>query len=449
VSILSNEKLTFKGGTHPPHSKKATEKLALEKANAPKVVVIPMQQHIGAPCDPVVAVGDEVKVGQKIGEAKGFVSVPVHSSVSGKVTAIEPRMYSGGTKVTCVVIESDMQDTIHESIKSKGSLESLSADDIKNIIKEAGIVGMGGAAFPTHVKLAPPPDKNVDTVILNGAECEPYLTADHRLMIENPEDVVYGLQGLMKALNVSKGYIGIEDNKMDAVEIMRKAAAGKPGIEVVVLHAKYPQGAEKQLIYACTKREVPTGGLPADAGVVVNNVGTAAAVANAIKTGMPLVERIVTITGEGINNPKNLLVKIGTSFKEIIDQCGGFKEKPLKIIAGGPMMGIAQFHIDIPVIKGTSGILVLSVEEARLPEASNCIRCGKCVEVCPINLMPASLGAFAQLDNFDQAESLHAMDCIECGSCSFVCPAKRPLVESIRLAKREIVAKRRKAQAKQ
>jgi electron transport complex protein RnfC len=448
VSILSNEKLTFKGGTHPPHSKKATEKLALEKANAPKVVVIPMQQHIGAPCDPVVAVGDEVKVGQKIGEAKGFVSVPVHSSVSGKVTAIEPRMYSGGTKVTCVVIESDMQDSIHESVKSKGSLESLSADDIKNIIKDAGIVGMGGAAFPTHVKLAPPPDKNVDTVILNGAECEPYLTADHRLMLENPEDVVYGLQALMKALNVSKGYIGIEDNKMDAIEIMEKAAAGKTGIKVVALHAKYPQGAEKQLIYACTKREVPTGGLPADAGVVVNNVGTAAAVAKAIKTGMPLVERIVTITGEGINNPKNLLVKIGTSFKEIIDQCGGFKETPLKIIAGGPMMGIAQFHIDIPVIKGTSGILVLSVAEARLPEASNCIRCGKCVEVCPINLMPAGLSAHAMLDNFDQAESLHAMDCIECGSCSFVCPAKRPLVESIRLAKREIIAKRKKAQAK-
>ncbi len=442
------EKLTFKGGTHPPHSKKATEKVALEKANAPKVVVIPMQQHIGAPCDPIVNVGDEVKVGQKIGEAKGFVSVPVHSSVSGKVIAIEPRLYSGGTKVTCVVIESDMQDTVHESVKSKGSLESLSADDIKTIIKEAGIVGMGGATFPTHVKLAPPPDKNVDTVILNGAECEPYLTSDHRLMLESPEDVVLGLQALMKALNVKKGFIGIEDNKLDALEIMQKAAAGKEGIKVVALHAKYPQGAEKQLIYACTGREVPSGGLTADAGCVVNNVGTAAAIANAIRTGMPLVERIVTITGEGINNPKNLVVKIGTSFKEVVEQCGGFKGNPQKLIAGGPMMGIAQFHLDIPVIKGTSGILVLSEKEAKLPESSNCIRCGKCVEVCPINLMPASLSAHALLDRFDQAEGLHAMDCIECGSCSFVCPAKRPLVESIRLAKREILAKRRKAQAK-
>lgn len=443
------KKLTFKGGTHPPHSKKATEKIALTKAEPPKTVVIPMQQHIGAPCDPIVNIGDEVKVGQKIGEAKGFVSVPVHSSVSGKVIAIEPRMYTGGTKVTCVVIENDMQDKIHESVSSKGSLESLSADDIKNIIKEAGIVGMGGAAFPTHVKLAPPPEKKVDTVILNGAECEPYLTADHRLMLESPEDVVFGLQALMKALNVQKGYIGIEDNKLDAIEIMQKAAAGKAGVEVVALHAKYPQGAEKQLIYACTKREVPSGGLPADVGVVVNNVGTAAAIGNTIKTGMPLVERIVTITGEGIKNPKNMLIKIGTSFMEVVDQCGGFKGNPQKIIAGGPMMGIAQFNLDVPVIKGTSGILILGEEESRLPEATNCIRCGKCVGVCPINLMPASLSAYSLLNNFAQAESLNAMDCIECGSCSFVCPAKRPLVESIRLAKREIVAKRKKAQAKQ
>ncbi|OGO76658.1 MAG: electron transporter RnfC [Clostridiales bacterium GWB2_37_7] len=441
------KKLTFKGGTHPPHSKKATEKLALEKANAPKIVVIPMQQHIGAPCDPIVAVGDEVKVGQKIGEAKGFVSVPVHSSVSGKVTAIEPRLYSGGTKVTCVVIESDMQDTIHESVTSKGSLEALSADDIKNIIKEAGIVGMGGAAFPTHVKLAPPPEKNVDTVILNGAECEPYLTADHRLMLENPEDVVYGLQAFMKALNVSKGYIGIEDNKMDAIEAMEKAAQGKEGIEVVALHAKYPQGAEKQLIYACTKREVPSGGLPADARVVVNNVGTAAAVAKAIKTGMPLVERIVTITGEGISNPKNLFVKIGTSFREVIEQCGGFKGNPQKIIAGGPMMGIAQFNIDIPVIKGTSGILTLSENELQLSDPLACIKCGRCIEVCPIGLLPTKLESFSSRNMLMEAENYHVLDCIECGSCSFICPAKRRLVESIRLGKAQVMAEKRKAKA--
>lgn len=440
--------LTFKGGTHPPHSKKATENLALERANDPKIVVIPMQQHIGAPCDPVVKVGDEVKVGQKIGEAKGFVSVPVHSSVSGKVIAVEPRLYTGGMKVPCVIIESDMQNTVYEGIAPKGDLTGLSAEDIKNIIKDAGIVGMGGATFPTHVKLAPPPEKNVDTVILNGAECEPYLTADHRLMLEQPEDVVFGLQALMKALGVKKGFIGIETNKPDAIEKIYNAAKGCEGIEVVALKTKYPQGAEKQLIYACTGREVPSGGLPADAGVVVNNVGTAAAVSKAIKTGMPLIERIVTITGAGVNNPKNLIVKIGTPFSEVIEQCGGLKGNVGKVIAGGPMMGITQFSLDVPVIKGTSGILILSEAEARLPEPSACIRCGKCVEACPINLMPINISAYSLASRFEQAESFNALDCIECGSCSFVCPAKRPLVDSIRVAKREILARRKKAQSK-
>lgn len=448
MSKLNIRTLTFKGGTHPPHSKKATESLAIERANEPKVVVIPMQQHIGAPCEPIVQVGDEVKVGQKIGEPKGFVSSPVHSSVSGKVVAVEPRLYSGGMAVPCVVIESDMQNTVSSEIAPKGDLPGLSSEEVKSIIKEAGIVGMGGATFPTHVKLAPPPDKKVDTVILNGAECEPYLTSDHRLMLEYPEDVVFGLQALMKALGVQKGYIGIETNKPDAIEKVYEAAKGIEGIEVVALKTKYPQGAEKQLIYACTKREVPSGGLPADAGVVVNNVGTAAAVATAIKTGMPLIERIVTITGEGVNNPKNLIVRIGTSFREIIEQCGGLKGTVGKIIAGGPMMGITQFSLDIPAIKGTSGILVLSEDEARLPAPSNCIRCGKCVETCPINLMPANISACSLANKHEQAEALNAMDCIECGSCSFVCPAKRPLVDSIRVSKREILARRKKAQSK-
>lgn len=448
MSKLNIRTLTFKGGTHPPDSKKATESLPIERANEPKVVVIPMQQHIGAPCEPIVQIGDEVKVGQKIGEAKGFVSVPVHSSVSGKVTAVEPRLYSGGMAVPCIVIESDMQNIVSDQVVPKGDLTGLSAEDIKNIIKEAGIVGMGGATFPTHVKLAPPPDKKVDTVILNGAECEPYLTSDHRLMLEYPENVVFGLQALMKALGVKKGYIGIETNKPDAIEKVFEAAKDVADIEVVALKTKYPQGAEKQLIYACTGREVPSGGLPADAGVVVNNVGTAAAVAKAIKTGMPLIERIVTVTGAGVNSPKNLLVKIGTSFRDIIEQCGGLKGKVGKVIAGGPMMGITQFSLDIPAIKGTSGILVLSEEEARLPEPSNCIKCGKCVETCPINLMPVNISMYSLANRHDQAEALNAMDCIECGSCSYVCPAKRPLVDSIRVSKREILARRKKAQSK-
>jgi len=440
--------LSFKGGAHPPHSKEATEKSAIIKAKSPNVVVIPMQQHIGAPCEPIVKIGDEVKVGQKIGEPKGFVSSPIHSSISGKVMAVEPRLYSGGTKVNCVVIENDMKDTRLDTIIPKGNLQDLSSEQIKEIIKEAGIVGMGGATFPTHVKLALPPGKKVDTVILNGAECEPYLTSDHRLMLENPEAVVFGLKALMKALNVNKGFIGIETNKPDALEAVYNAAKNEEGIEVVALKTKYPQGAEKQLINACTGREVPSGGLPADVGVVVNNVGTAAAVADAIMIGMPLVQRIVTVTGKGIKNPKNLLVNIGTSFREVINECGGFSENVGKVIAGGPMMGIAQFSIDIPVIKGTSGILVLTEDDAKLPEPSNCIRCGKCVTVCPINLMPLHISNYSLLDKFDQAEEVNAMDCIECGSCSFVCPAKRPLVDSIRVAKREILAKRKKAQSK-
>lgn len=446
--MLNIRTLTFKGGTHPPHNKETTEKLSISRAKAPKTVVIPMQQHIGAPCESLVKIGDEVRVGQKIGEAKGFVSVPVHSSISGKVIGIEPRLTSGGSAVSCVIIENDMSDTVFEDVCPRGSLEQLSSEQIMNIIKEAGIVGMGGATFPTHVKISPPPGKNVDTVILNGAECEPYLTSDHRLMIERPEDVVFGLMAFMKVLNVKKGFIGIENNKPDAIEAVYSVAKDKEGIEVVALKTKYPQGAEKQLIHACTGREVPSGGLPADAGVVVNNVGTAAAVADAIKKGMPLIERIVTVTGKGVNEPKNLLVKIGTSFREVIDECGGFKGTPGKIIAGGPMMGIAQFSIDVPVIKGTSGILVLTEEEAKLPEPLNCIRCGKCIEACPINLMPIYISNYSLGDKFEQAEAANAMDCIECGSCSFICPAKRPLVDSIRVAKREILAKRKKAQSK-
>ncbi|KXG77076.1 electron transport complex subunit RsxC [Thermotalea metallivorans] len=435
--------LSFRGGVHPPHFKEATARLKVEKAKEPQIVTIPLQQHIGAPCEPIVKVGDKVKVGQKIGEATGFVSVPVHSSVSGEVKQVT-RLLTPTGETTCVVIESDGLNTVHENVVPKGDIGSLSGKEILDIIKEAGIVGMGGAAFPTHVKLSPPPEKKIETVILNGAECEPYLTADHRLMLENPGDIVYGLKAMMKVLNVSKAYIGIEDNKPDAIENMKKAVEKEKGIEVVGLHTKYPQGAEKQLIYACTKKEVPSGGLPMDVGVVVNNVGTAAAIATAIKTGMPLIERIATITGKGVKEPKNLLVKIGTSFKEIIEQCGGYNGNPGKIIMGGPMMGLAQYTDEIPVVKGTSGILVLTPEEARLPEPKPCIRCGKCVEICPAFLQPLYISAYALQNMHETAEKYNALDCIECGSCSFICPSKRPLLQSIRVSKREIIAKKRK-----
>lgn len=441
--------LTFRGGIHPPYKKEYSNQKAIEKAENPKVVYIPLQQHIGAPASPIVQVGDSVKVGQKIGEQQGFVSCNVHSSVSGKVIAIKECEVAGGTGV-CVVIENDFLEEKHESVKPKGELENLTKEEIVSIIKEAGIVGMGGATFPTHVKLSPPPDKNIDVVILNGAECEPYLTADHRLMLENPEDVVFGLRVFMKALNVKKGYIGIEVNKPDALDAIQKVAQQYKDIEVVGLEVKYPQGAEKQLIYACTGREVPSGGLPMDAGAVVNNVGTAAQVARTIKTGMPLIERITTVTGSCIKNPKNLITKVGTLVSEIIDQCGGFKEDKTvgKVIMGGPMMGIAQYTIDIPTNKGTSGILCLDEEESKTPKPQNCLRCGKCLSVCPAFLQPLYISAYSLKNDFENAQNYRALDCIECGSCSFVCPARRPLLQSVRNAKREIIANKRKQTTK-
>lgn len=441
--------LTFRGGIHPPYKKEYSNQKAIEKAENPKVVYIPLQQHIGAPASPIVQVGDSVKVGQKIGEQQGFVSCNVHSSVSGKVIAIKECEVAGGTGV-CVVIENDFLEKKHESVKPKGELENLTREEIVSIIKEAGIVGMGGATFPTHVKLSPPPDKNIDVVILNGAECEPYLTADHRLMLENPEDVVFGLRVFMKALNVKKGYIGIEVNKPDALDAIQKVAQQYKDIEVVGLEVKYPQGAEKQLIYACTGREVPSGGLPMDAGAVVNNVGTAAQVARTIKTGMPLIERITTVTGSCIKNPKNLITKVGTLVSEIIDQCGGFKEDKTvgKVIMGGPMMGIAQYTIDIPTNKGTSGILCLDEEESKTPKPQNCLRCGKCLSVCPAFLQPLYISAYSLKNDFENAQNYRALDCIECGSCSFVCPARRPLLQSVRNAKREIIANKRKQTTK-
>lgn len=439
--------LTFRGGIHPPYNKEYTSQKALRNAEAPKVVYIPLQQHIGAPAKPIVEVGQEVKKGQKIGEPQGFVSTYIHSSVSGKVIGIEQHEIPGGIGL-CIVIENDFKEELDESIKSKGDLETLQPKDIVKYIQEAGIVGMGGATFPTHVKLSPPPDANIDVVILNGAECEPYLTADHRLMVENPEDVVFGLKVIMKALNVKKGYIGIEVNKPDAIEAVSNAANKFNDIEVVGLKVKYPQGAEKQLIYACTEREVPPGALPSAAGAVVDNVGTAAQIAKTIKTGLPLIERITTVTGSCIKEPANLVTKVGTLVSEIIDQCGGFKEdlKVGKLIMGGPMMGMTQYTTNIVTNKGSSGILCISNEEAKIDEPSNCLRCGRCTEVCPAFLQPLYISANSLKGNFEGAEEHRALDCIECGSCSFICPSRRPLVESIRNAKRQIQAMRRKQQ---
>ncbi|WP_066504384.1 electron transport complex subunit RsxC [Abyssisolibacter fermentans] len=439
---MSQKSVTFKGGIHPPHFKKMTENVPIERAEEPSLVIIPMQQHIGAPCEPIVKPGDKVKVGQKIGEAKAFVSAPIHSSIAGTVKKVAESNTPTG-KAVCVFIESDGTNEVCESVQPKGDLENISKEEIISIIKEAGITGMGGAGFPTHVKLSPPPDKTIDYVVLNGAECEPYLTADHRLMLEHPEKVVFGLKVLMKAVGVTKGFIGIENNKPDAIETMNKAVSSESNIEVVVLQTKYPQGDEKRLINAATGRKVPNGGLPMDVGVVVNNVGTAAAICDVFKTGMPLIERIATITGSAIAKPRNLIIKVGTPFKDIINQCGGYKEEVGKIIMGGPMMGLAQFTDEIPTIKGTSGILVLDKEDATLPEPQACIRCGKCVNICPVNLQPLIISKLSLKGMYDEAEKFNATSCIECGSCSYICPSKRPLLQAIRVAKKEIIAKRR------
>lgn len=442
---MSTRGFTFKGGIHPPHRKKQTEKMPIENATEPKVVVIPLSQHIGAPCDPLVSAGDSVKVGQKIGDSKAFVSAPVHSSVSGTVKRIEMHQTPGGAKVKSIVIESDGLFEIHESVKPKGKIEELTKEEILAIIRDGGLTGMGGAGFPTHVKLSPPKDKPIDTVIVNGAECEPYLTADHRIMVEKTDTVLLGAKAVMKALGVGKCYIAIEKNKPDAIEAMQKLIEGYEGIEVAPLETKYPQGDEKRIINAITGREVPSGGLPMDVGCVVDNVGTVFTIGNLLSTGMPLVQRVTTVTGSAVENPKNLYIRIGTLFSDIIEQCGGFSDEPGKILNGGPMMGIAQFTLDVPVIKGTSGILAFNKKDAEIQEPSNCIRCGKCVDACPVNLQPYLISRQAILKNFEGAEKSYAADCIECGSCSFICPAKRPLVETIRIAKKEVLNRRRKA----
>lgn len=440
-------KLSFKGGIHPlariHHGKYLSEGRAIEKCSVPDEVVLPLSQHIGAPSKPIVSPGDKVDMGQMIAEAGGFVSVPCYASVSGTVKEIAPRPHITGKDSMAIVIENDGEDRLCPDARSKGSLDALEPKQIIDIIQNAGIVGMGGAAFPTHVKLSPPPDKPIDTVIVNGAECEPYLTADHRIMLEHPEDVVFGLKAVLKVLGVDRGTIGIENNKRDAIAALTKAAKGEP-VDVATLKVKYPQGAEKQLIYAVTKRQVPSAKLPMDVGAVVINAGTAYQIAQAIKHGTPLFERVVTVTGS-VNTPSNLLVRLGTPISQVIGHVGGLSGKTRKVISGGPMMGLTLHSLDAPVMKGTSGILALDEKMVRPADQSPCIRCGKCVDICPMGLLPYLISANAEKDRFDEAETNNAMDCIECGSCSYVCPANRHLVQGIRLAKGEIVKNKKKA----
>jgi len=433
---------TFERGTHPPDNKEFTSGRAICDAKIPKRVIIPLSQHIGAPCEATVSIGDSVKKGQVVGMANAFVSAPVHATVSGKVVAIAPFPHTMGRDVLSVVIENNGKEEWVDNISEHQNYLSLDAETLKKLVKDAGIVGMGGATFPTHVKLSPPKEKNIDCVILNGAECEPYLTADHRVMLEQTEAVVEGLKILMKIVGVNKGYIGIEDNKPDAISAMNAAVGNDGSIQVYSLKVKYPQGAEKMLIKAVVNREVPAGGLPMDVGVVVQNIGTAVAIYDAVRYGRPLLQRVVSVTGRGINEPKNLMVRIGTPLSQLVEECGGFKYDSGKVIAGGPMMGMAQSTLDAPVIKGTSGLLVLTPEESEVSTHGPCIRCGRCIDACPMGLQPAMLSLLVEHGFYEDTKEYDLMNCFECGTCAYICPSKRPIVQWIKLAKMNLAQKK-------
>jgi Na+-translocating ferredoxin:NAD+ oxidoreductase subunit C len=431
---------TFKvGGVHPPENKLSAGK-KIEVLPIPKTVFIPVAQHIGAPSTAVVNKGDVVKTGQIIAKSSGFVSTNIHSSVSGKVKKVDLSPDSSGYPKQGIFIDVDGDEWMEEINRSEDLVKEFDLDgpQIVQKIQEAGIVGLGGATFPTHVKLVPPKGMKAEILLINGVECEPYLTSDHRLMLEKADEILVGTQLLMKAMNVEKSAIGIENNKPDAIQLLTDKAKNYKGISVVPLKVKYPQGGEKQLIKAVTGREVPPGGLPIAVGAVVSNVGTAYAVYEAIQKNKPLFERVVTVTGKGVKNPSNFKVRIGTATSDLIEAAGGLPENTGKIISGGPMMGRAITSPDIPVTKGTSGILIMPETEAKRKPYMECIRCSRCVSVCPMGLEPFLLMTLGQKQIFDRAENERIMDCIECGSCAYTCPSYRPLLDYIRFGKAKV-----------
>lgn len=428
---------SFFGGIHPKENKWYAEKHPVHQFPEPDVLVVPMAQHIGAPCMPLVKKGELVTMGQKIGDNQGLC-VPVHAPVSGKVKAVEMRPHTSGTMMMSVVIENDHLDTLCPDIKprTQEEVQALSPETLMDIIREAGIVGMGGAAFPTHVKLSSGLGK-VDTIIVNVSECEPYIVADDRLCQEYPAEVVSGLQIIMKILGLRSAHIALEDNKLAAAKALKQAMAGEAGIVLDILPAKYPQGAEKQLIYAVTGRQVPSGGLPAAVGCAVFNAGTCKAIHDAVYDGMPLIRRIVTVSGDIVMEPKNLLVPIGTSFNELLEAVG-HKENPYKVLSGGPMMGAAQYDLAVPVIKGTNAVTILGQKNKYVVENARCIRCGKCIEVCPMHLMPVLIYKAMYTGDAEDVMTVDLMDCIECGCCAYTCPAGVPLVLGFRAAKQRV-----------
>lgn len=423
--------------------KKELGKKPIEEASLPDEIVIPLSQNLGSPCKPLVEIKQRVLVGQKIGDSDGFVSAPVHSSVSGEVVAIEPRLSFSGDKVLSVIIAPDgNQET--SSFSGFSESEAKDADKVRVAIREAGIVGLGGAAFPSHVKLSPPKDKPITDVIVNGCECEPYIAGDHRNILENAEIIIDGLKIIMRVLGAERGYIAIETNKIDAIHHMNNLVSSEGNMRVVPLSVKYPQGAEKQLIQVILDKEVPSGGIPCEVSALVHNVGTTIAISKAVREGKPLFERVLSVAGPGIKESKNLKVKIGTPVNHLIEECGGFKGEPGKVILGGPMTGFALFDLSVPIVKGTSGVVVFPREMTIASNPRACIRCGRCVQVCPVRIMPNFIGQYIEVGMIDRAEDADVMDCIECGLCGYVCPAQRPLIQLIRHAKAKIIADRKK-----
>ena len=434
---------TFKGGVHPYDGKDLAKDQPIRRIKPKEILVYPLSQHIGAPAAPIVAVGDTGLRGQKIAETGGFVSAPVFASVSGTVKAIEPRHVATGDLVNSIIIENDgeMKETDFHGVED---VASLSKEQIIEKVKEAGVVGMGGAGFPTHVKLSPKEPDKIEFIIANCAECEPYLTADYRRMLENPEELIGGMKIVLRLFDHAKGILGVEDNKPDCIQKLKELTKDEERIEVMPLKTKYPQGGERQLIYATTGRAINSKMLPADAGCIVDNVATAIAIHEAITLGKPLFERVVTVTGDAIKNPGNFKVKNGTNAAELVEAAGGFKSQPEKVISGGPMMGMALSTLDVPCAKTFSSLLCFTKDEVAACEPSNCIRCGRCISVCPAGLMPTKLSEIADHGDFALFDELNGCECVECGCCSYICPAKRRLTQSMKTGRREAMALRRK-----
>lgn len=436
-------RLTFRGGIHPYDGKELSKDKPIQDVLPKGELVYPLSQHIGAPSMPLVKAGDHVKAGQMIAEAGGYVSVPIHASVSGTVKTIEPRMTAAGTRVSSIIVESDGQG---ESVQwpERKPPQQIEGKEVLDMIREAGIVGMGGAGFPTHVKLSPKEPEKIEYVIVNCVECEPYLTSDYRRMLEEPEKVVKGLKMILKIFPNARGVMAVEDNKKDAAAALREASAQEERMEVVQLKTKYPQGGERQLIYAVTGRKINSSMLPADVGCVVNNCETVTAVYHAVYEGKPLTQKIVTVTGDAIAEPKNFRVPIGMNYGELIEKAGGFKEQPEKIISGGPMMGFALYQTDVPVTKTSSALLCMTKDEASRFEPTACIRCGRCVSVCPGRILPSRLADYAMRKDKESFERENGLECCECGCCSYVCPAKRPLTQYMKTMRRTILADKKK-----